>query len=126
MRPVDQVTAVNAEGLKDDISLGRSKRQVLIIELETLCEFNLKPGDVRENIVVAGLSLAGTAPHTHIHLGSVEMEVTTDCAPCEYLDSLRPGLQQKINGRRGTLCRVIRGGVITIGDRVTIVSQSQG
>ncbi len=42
MRPVQQLTAVSAEGLQDDVSRGRRKRQVLLIELETLCDFGFK------------------------------------------------------------------------------------
>ena len=121
MRSVQQTTAISAEGLQDDASLGRSKRQVLLIELETLRDFGLKPGDVRENIVVAGLPLAGSAPGTRLRMGPVELEVTTDCAPCDFIDSLRPGLQQQIQGRRGTLCRVIRGGVVKLSDAVALI-----
>ncbi len=78
---------------------------------------------MRENIVIAGLLLAGTTPQTRLSVGPVEMEVTTDCAPCEYIDSLRPGLQHQIKGRRGTLCRVIRGGVVKVGDAVALIRQ---
>ncbi len=123
MRAVQQTTAISAEGLLHDASRGRRKRQVLLIELETLCDFGLQPGDVRENIVVAGLQLVGTAPGTRLHAGAVELEVTTDCAPCDYIDSLRPGLQERIKGRRGTLCRVIRGGKISVGDAVALIAQ---
>ncbi len=123
MLPVGQATAISAEGLQDDASRGRRKRQVLLIELETLRDFGLNPGDARENIVVAGLPLAGTAPGTRLHAGAVELEVTTDCAPCDYIDSLHPGLQKRIKGRRGTLCRVIRGGEISVGDAVALIAQ---
>ena len=121
MRPVQQATAISAEGLQDDASRGRRTRQVLLIELETLRDFGLNPGDVRENIVVAGLTLAGTTPGTRLNLRPVELEVTTDCAPCELIESMRPGMQQRIKGRRGTLCRVISGGVINVGDAVALI-----
>ena len=123
MRAVQQTTAISAEGLLHDASRGRRKRHVLLIEMETLRDFGLNPGDLRENLVVAGLPLAGTAPGTRLHAGTVELEVTTDCAPCNYIDSLRPGLQERIKGRRGTLCRVIRGGEISVGDAVALIAQ---
>lgn len=123
MRPVQHANAVTAEGLQDDANRGRRKRQVLLIELETLLHFGLRPGDVRENIVVAGITIAGTAPGTRIHAGHVELEVTTDCSPCDYIDSLRPGLQRQIRGRRGTLCHVIHGGAINVGDPVALIGQ---
>lgn len=125
MRRVQHASAVTAEGLQDDANRGRRKRQVLLIELETLLDFGLSPGDVRENIVVAGISLAGTAPGTRLHAGQVELEVATDCSPCDYIDSLRPGLQRQIRGRRGTLCHVIYGGVINVGDAVALIGQAR-
>ena len=119
MRPVSEVTAINGEGLSSDASCGSSKRQVLLIEEETLDELSLAPGDLRENIVVAGLLMAGTPSQTRLRVGRAELEVTMDCAPCDFLDRLRLGLQQEMIGRRGTLCRVILGGVIRIGDSIS-------
>ena len=110
--------------MQEDANYGRRKRQVLLIEAETLRDFGLKPGDVRENIVISGLPLAGTEPGTRLQAGSVELEVTKDCAPCEYMNSVRAGLQQEIEGRRGTLCRVINGGFINVGDPVELVYHS--
>lgn len=124
MLPVQEATAISAEGLQNDASRGRSKRQVLLIELETLSRFGLKPGELRENIVVSGIALAGTATGTRLHAGPVELEVTFDCAPCDNVDNIRPGLQQEIEGCRGTLCRVIQGGTIKVGDTVTVSGPS--
>ena len=118
MRPVQRATAITAAGLQEDVNYGRSKRQLLLIETETLRNFGLEPGDLRENIVISGLPLAGTKPGTRLHAGPVELAVTMDCAPCEYMNSLRPGLQRHIKGRRGTLCRVVNGGFINVGDTV--------
>lgn len=120
MLPVQEARAISAEGLQNDASRGRRKRQVLLIELETLSRFGLKPGELRENIVVSGIALAGTATGTRLQAGPVELEVTIDCAPCDNVDNIRPGLQQEIQGYRGTLCRVIQGGTIKIGDTVKV------
>ena len=40
-------------GLSGDVSYGRKKRQVLFIEKETLDEFGLSPGQVRENVTTS-------------------------------------------------------------------------
>ena len=82
----------------------------------TLDEFGLQPGQVRENITVAGLPLAGTTAGTRLQVGDTVMEVTMDCAPCEFMNELKPGLREEIDGRRGTLCKVISGGEIKVGD----------
>jgi MOSC domain-containing protein YiiM len=123
-QPMQAVQAIEAEGgkgLVGDASYGRSKRQVLIIERETLRHFELEPGQVKENMTIAGLTLAGLPAGTQIQAGQALLEVTGDCAPCRFLDDIRSGLQRDMDGQRGTLCRVTRGGAIRVGDPVQIV-----
>jgi MOSC domain-containing protein YiiM len=49
------------------------------------------------------------------------MEVTLDCDPCEFIERMRPGLQAAMQGRRGTLFRVIESGQVSIGDPVAVL-----
>jgi MOSC domain-containing protein YiiM len=114
------VEAVIEKGLAGDAAFGTSRRQVLLIEAETLNSFDLAPGTVRENITVEGIALAGTPRGARVHLGDVVLEITGDCTPCDYLDSLRPGLRQAIAGRRGLLARVVRGGSLSVGTPVRV------
>lgn len=125
MRAVDTVEAVSGQGLVGDASFGRGKRQVLIIEREALSSFDLTPGQVRENVTIAGLALAGRPPGTQIQAGEVLLEVTGDCAPCGFLDDIRDGLRSDMDGQRGTLCRVMLGGVIRVADEIRVVSPAQ-
>lgn len=59
MHAVEQVVALVDRGF-DGCVHGRhgSKRQILIMDRETLAEFDLPPGVVRENITTVGLRLA--------------------------------------------------------------------
>ncbi len=125
MRLVSEVTAISEDGLENDANRGRRLRQVLLIEQETLLDFGLAPGDVRENIVVSGISLTSLLPKVRLQAGEALLEVTMDCAPCSFLDELRPGLQTDMDGRRGTLCRVIDGGIIRVGDSISLTSWGQ-
>ena len=122
MKPVSMVEAVAEQGLRNDSQFGRSKRQVLIIERETLDGFGLPIGDVRENITVEGIRLAGLPAGTRMHVGSTLLEVTMDCTPCKFIEAKRPGLRDQMAGRRGTLFKVIGGGEIKLGDEVRIVA----
>ena len=121
MRVVDQVEAIADRGLRDDANAGRTKRQVLIIERELLDEFQLPIGDVRENITVEGLQLAGTPAGARMRVGQALLEVTLDCAPCEFIEGKRPGLRKAMEGKRGTLFKVIEGGEIRVGDTIEVV-----
>jgi MOSC domain-containing protein YiiM len=109
-------------GLVGDLSYGTKKRQVLLIEGETLAEFGLAPGRVQENVVVQGKALAGTPPGTRLALGETVLEVTGDCAPCAFIDDIRPGLREAMAGRRGTLAVVVSGGAIRAGDALRVLA----
>ena len=122
MRVVDQVEAIANTGLRDDANAGRSKRQVLIIERELLDEFQLPIGDVRENIAVEGITLAGTPAGVRMRVGQALLEVTLDCAPCEFIEAKLPGLRKAMEGKRGTLFKVIEGGEINVGDAIEVVA----
>jgi len=121
MKPVPSVTAITGYGLKEDANAGRSKRQVLIIERELLDEFQLPIGDVRENITVQGIQLAGIAAGTRVRAGNALLEATLDCAPCQFIEDKRPGLRSAMEGKRGTLFKVIEGGEIKVGDIIKII-----
>jgi MOSC domain-containing protein YiiM len=120
---VSQTQAVAGQGLLGDLQFGVKKRQILLIETETLTAFELAPGQLRENITVAGIGLSGLPAGSRLQLGPAVLEVTGDCAPCQFVDDLRPGLRPEIAGKRGTLCRVISGGLIRVGDDLAIISQ---
>ncbi len=122
MQVVTSVEAIANHGLRDDANAGRSKRQVLLIERERLDEFQLPMGGVRENITVQGIQLAGLAAGTRVRVGQALLEVTLDCAPCQFIEDKRPGLRAAMEGKRGTLFKVIEGGEIKVGDEVVVVA----
>ncbi len=96
----------------------RSKRQVLLADLETLDVMNLSPGIIRENITTEGIDVNRLRVGQCLRVGTVRLEVGMVCAPCELMEKIRPGLQKELVGRRGMLCRVIEGGSIRRGDPI--------
>ncbi len=92
-----------------------SKRQILLMELETIRKLGLAPGMVRENITTKGLDLTSLASGQRLEIGQAVLEVTEPCHPCERMDAIRQGLQEELRGRRGILCRVISAGRIQKG-----------
>ncbi len=121
---VEELTADSGHGIVGDQSYGRKKRQVLLIEKETLDEFGLEPGWVRENITVSNIPLAGMAPGSKLQVGAVGLEITGDCAPCQLMDDIKPGLSSEIDKRRGTLCIVYDSGRMRVGDQVRLINKS--
>lgn len=99
-----------------------SKRQLLLMDSETLQAMELRPGIVRENITTSGLNVNGLQPGQMLKVGQARLEVSLPCTPCDQLEKIRPGLRRELRGRRGMLCRVIAGGVIRRGDAIEKVA----
>jgi MOSC domain-containing protein YiiM len=120
--PVDEATAISAKGLEGDRSCNESNvRQVLFMDKETLDEFGLVPGQIKENITTTGLDLSEATEGQVIFIGdSVTLEIVGPCIACEKMNAIRPGLLGEIQGRRGTLTMVINGGPIGVGDSIRI------
>lgn len=95
-----------------------SKRQVLLVDKETLDAMNLTPGIIRENITTEGLNVNGLAVGEELRIGPVLLEVSAVCTPCDQLERVRPGLRREMWGRRGMLCKVLQGGVIRVGESI--------
>ena len=95
-----------------------SKRQVLLVDHETLELMGLPPGMIRENITTTGLNVNGLALGQQLRVGESRLEVTTVCTPCDLMERIRPGLRRELRGRRGMLCRVLIGGTIRQGDPI--------
>jgi len=97
---------------------GGGPRQILLVDLETLESLELSPGIIRENITTRGLNVNGLKPGECLRVGEALLEVAMPCTPCGQIEALRPGLRKEIRGRRGTLCRVLKGGKISQGDAI--------
>jgi len=122
VREFDEVFAVENKGLKDCVH-GRpgSSRQLLLMDVETLEEFGIAPGRVKENITARGIKLEGLLIGQRIRIGDAVLEVTKECEPCHQMDAIRRGLQEALRGRRGILCRVVEPGTIRRGDSIEII-----
>jgi MOSC domain-containing protein YiiM len=124
VREFDEVSAVENKGLKDCVH-GRpgSSRQLLLMDVETLDEFGITPGRVKENITTRGIRLEGLSMGRRIRVGEALLEITKECEPCQQMDAIRQGLQEALRGRRGVLCRVVKSGQIRRGDSIEIIER---
>jgi len=121
IEPRAEVSAQADFGLEGDAhARAGSQRQVPLIESETLSEFRVAPGTLKENITTSGIALAALVPGSRLRVGGAVLKITMDCAPCAFVDSVQPGLRVKLQGRRGTLARVLESGSISVGDAVRL------
>ncbi len=122
MREMEEVRALTDIGLEACIHGRRgSKRQVLLMDIETLEEMGLNPGELKENITTRGLRLLDLKAGQRLRVGEAVLEVTVPCEPCGLMDHIRQGLQRELRGRRGMLCRVVQAGQIRRGSEIEVV-----
>ena len=120
MEPLEEARVIANKGL-DGCAHARSggRRQVLLVDRETLEAMDLRPGVIRENITTEGINVNGLTLGQRLRVGGeVTLEVSRVCTPCDQLEKVRPGLRRELYGRRGMLCRVVEGGVLRPGDSI--------
>ena len=123
MEELSEVRAVDDAGFEGCApARPGGKRQVLLVDRETLEAMDLRPGIIRENITTDGLNVNSLQIGQLLRVGEARLEVSAICTPCDQMEIIRPGLQKELWGRRGMLCRVLEGGVIRRGDSVEKLS----
>jgi MOSC domain-containing protein YiiM len=122
MQPVNPARALENLGIEGDRhALPDGKRQVLLMPVEVLDQLDVPIGAVKENITTRGIDLNRLALGTRLQIGEAVFELTKPCTPCERMDEIRIGLREELQGRRGMLARVVRGGELRVGDEIKIV-----
>jgi MOSC domain-containing protein YiiM len=123
MVELSEVRAVGDKGF-EGCAHGRpgSKRQILLVDRETLEAMELQPGIIRENITTDGLNVNSLEIGQLLRVGEARLEVSAVCTPCDRMEAIRPGLRKELWGRRGMLCRVLDGGMIRRGDPILRLS----
>lgn len=88
------------------------------------------PGDLGENLTLAGVLEAELAPGVELRIGPVAIMVTKPCDPCTelytlpYVGDVRgPGFLESTMGRRGWYASVVTGGMLQVGDPVLVVGK---
>jgi len=120
---VDHLIAIENIGFQGDKHAHElSPRQVLFAGVDAYSDLGLKAKTLRENLLVSfstkGLESGGLVKIGH----DVLLWLTFQCEACGHLEHHHPGVVRAIDGRRGMLARVLRGGRISVGDDVLHVA----
>lgn len=116
---LQSVVAVGGMGLEGDCHAAPdSERQILAVDAEILEEFDLKAGDIKENITFSGIGIQTLEKGARVRVGKAIFEVLYPCKPCDYLGRFSPGLEERMRGMRGIFLRVLEGGLVKVGDEV--------
>lgn len=134
--PELRITAAGAEGdynhyrttkVKGDPNLA-----ILVLTEEVLEGLRregwpVQPGDLGENITLAGVPESSLKPGSRLTIGEVVLEVSEACDPCSETSVLPyvgkekgPDFVRTLMGRRGWFARVLSGGTIANGAAVQV------
>lgn len=87
----------------------------------------VEPGDLGENLTLAGIPESSLTPGSTIHIGEVLLQVSEPCDPCTELQVLPyvgkakgPEFVRALTGRRGWFARVLSSGEIVAGTPVEV------
>lgn len=108
-------------GIEGDINADPiSPRQVLIVKYEDILDLSIKPGELRENIVVTGIEFNNFIPASLLTFESgAAIRLTFHCEPCKQIAHLVESLKS-IQGKRGILGVVIKSGKIQVGSNFQV------
>jgi MOSC domain-containing protein YiiM len=133
---------VTVDGLVDDRQRDRRyhggpMRAVSLYSLERIRALQAEGhpvdvGTMGENVTVAGLDWDRVGPGVRLTIGTVELEITKDAAPCKtiagsFLDGGFTRASQKTSpGWSRYYARVLREGVVRVGDAVLVSGVAPG
>lgn len=126
MRAVDAVEVETAAGIVGDRYHGSRHRQVSVQSLTALAEaaevFGAPvPAELTRRNVTVSDGVVPREPGALIRLGPVLLEVVRVAAPCKLLDdTIGRGAQEALRRRGGSICRVLEGGHLVVGDEVEL------
>jgi alkylated DNA nucleotide flippase Atl1 len=108
-------------GIEGDINANPiSPRQILIVRYEDILDLAIKPGELRENIVIQCRELNNFIPGSRLTFESgAAIRLTFHCEPCKRIAHLVESLKT-IQGKRGILGVVIKSGKIQVGSNFQV------
>ncbi len=130
---VNEVVVDEMTGLAGDHYIGKSrKRQVTLIQAEhlkvvgSILKKEIDPKLTRRNIVVEGINLLSLKDKQFAIGEEVVLEFTGLCHPCSRMETnFGAGGYNAMRGHGGITTKVIKGGVIRVGDEVIFKVQTQ-
>lgn len=126
VKSVDEVQAEAGKGLVGDRYHGTKHRHVSVQSASELAgaaeRFGqpIDPAGTRRNLTLSDGDVP-REPGARLRIGDVLLEVVRVAAPCRLLDdNLGPGAAEALRRRAGSICRILEGGTLRVGDEVEL------
>ena len=115
-------------GIENDSHAGKWHRQVSLLSAEKIEDFRARGAEVSdgafgENLVVSGFDFRALPLGTRFGCNDVVLELTQIGKECHSGCAIYQKMGECIMPREGVFTRVLRGGVISAGDELTILEE---
>lgn len=115
-------------GLENDAHAGKWHRQVSLLSHEKVEEFRARGAEVAdgafgENLVVSGIDFRSLPAGTRFSCGDVVLEMTQIGKECHSHCAIYQAMGECVMPREGVFAKVLRGGVIAVGDELRIAER---
>ena len=125
--PVSMADLVAGHGIDGDRKGSQPDRGLNVMSAEILAElakegFQTGPGQMGEQIVIAGLDFASLTEGARLQLGPVAaIEFVKNRTGCERFEHIQGRPRASVRDRVGFMARVVAGGLIRVGDPVSVL-----
>jgi MOSC domain-containing protein YiiM len=123
---VERVMLVIGHGIAGDSKGRPDSRQLNVMLAETVEQlrsegFQTAPGELGEQIIIAGLPVEAAAPGVRLRLGeSAVIELVFARVPCRRFARIQGLPKDAARGRIGFMARVLAGGEVAVGSPVQV------
>lgn len=126
--PVETARLLEEYGIEGDAHGGNWHRQVSLLGLEKIEDFRKRGAEVEfgafgENIVAEGLDFRRLPVGSWIGMGEAVLELTQIGKECHTHCAIYHSVGDCIMPREGVFARVLKGGIIRVGDRVEVLER---
>ncbi len=128
--PLASANLIAGYGIEGDRKGGNPKRNLNVMDDITLIELEAEgyptgPGELGENIILAGVDLRTLAEGSRLRLGNDAIIVLGRLRePCDRLTRIDARMPASVVERVGRMCRVEQSGMIRVGDPVEMVVET--
>jgi len=125
---VESARLVENHGIEGDAHAGDWHRQLSLLAVESIAKMRAKgadvhPGNFAENITTEGIDVPNLRVGDRLTLGEAEVEITQIGKECHAHCEIFRQVGDCVMPREGVFARVLKCGVLRIGDKVEVVSR---
>ncbi len=128
--PVESCELIAGHGLRGDSHAGRDlDRQISLFAAETLREiqsegFAVTAESLSANLFTENINLNSLKNGSQLRIGEAVIEIAEQRKPCRSTTKIDNRLPKRLFGQCGQLGRIIKSGVVRIGDEVEVIVES--